>query len=119
MRNHLKRLHLTLAALAPIHGVSGTAGTATIQFRPEATAQQQADAQAALAAFDWSDAAHDTWLANRVPERRDLRTEAAQAVTDNNTYLALGSPSNAQNLAQIRALTRQNNRIIRRLVQLD
>ena len=52
-------------------------------------------------------------------DRAALRRQAAQAVADNNTYLAIGSPTNAQNLAQIRALTRQMNAAIKRLVQLD
>lgn len=49
-----------------------------------------------------------------------IYTLAQQALLDNRTYLALSSPTNAQNLAQIRALTRQNQRIIRLLLnQLD
>jgi hypothetical protein len=42
-----------------------------------------------------------------------LRDRAANALTTNATYLAIGAPSNAQNLAQIRALTRQMNGSIR------
>jgi hypothetical protein len=42
-----------------------------------------------------------------------LRTRAENALTTNANYLAIGSPSNAQNLAQIRALTRQMNGSIR------
>lgn len=42
----------------------------------------------------------------------DERVKAALAT--NATYLAIGSPSNAQNLAQIRALTRQMSALIRR-----
>lgn len=55
---------------------------------------------------------------NNKQARDGLRTQATQAVADNATYLAIGSPTNAQNLAQIRSLTQQNNRIIRRLVLL-
>jgi hypothetical protein len=44
---------------------------------------------------------------------RTLRDKAATGLTTNTTYLALGSPTNAQNLAQIRALTRQMNGVIR------
>lgn len=42
-----------------------------------------------------------------------IRTAAAAALDANRTYLAIASPTNAQNLAQIRALTRQANRLIR------
>ena len=47
-----------------------------------------------------------------------LLSGAAAAISNNDTFLAIPSPNNAQNAAQIRALTQQNNRIIRRLVQL-
>lgn len=59
------RLHQTIAALTPIHGVRvGTAGssaTCEIKFKPEATGPQQAAAQNALDTFDWSDAATAAW----------------------------------------------------------
>lgn len=42
---------------------------------------------------------------------------ARTALTANKTYLGLASPTNAQNLAQIRALTRQVNALIRVLLQ--
>lgn len=47
-----------------------------------------------------------------------LLAAAAQAVADNNTYLSLASPSNVQIAAQVRSLTQQINRIIKRLVLL-
>lgn len=54
--------------------------------------------------------------ANRV----NIEGKAITALTGNATYLALGSPTNAQNLAQIRALTRQMNALIKlTLNQLD
>jgi hypothetical protein len=53
------------AAGIPIDGVSGEQGSIVIQFRPEATAQNQTDAAAIVAAFDWSDAAHNAWLAEQ------------------------------------------------------
>lgn len=52
-------------------------------------------------------------------DRAALKSAAASAVAANDTYLAIASPSNAQNAAQIRALTQQNNRLIKRLVQLS
>ena len=49
-----------------------------------------------------------------------IRERAGAALTTNADFLALGSPSNAQVLAQVRALTRQVNGIIRlTLVRLD
>jgi hypothetical protein len=45
---------------------------------------------------------------------------ARDALDDNATFLAIGSPTNAQALAQIQALTRQVNAVIRLLArQLD
>lgn len=57
----LERLHATIAAVCPIHGVSGSQGSIRIDYDPSATAPQQTSAQAALAAFDWSQTAHDAW----------------------------------------------------------
>lgn len=45
--------------------------------------------------------------------RTKIENRAAQALTDNATYLAIGSPSAAQNAAQVKALTRQVNGLIR------
>lgn len=45
----------------------------------------------------------------------DVVAKARAALVANRAYLALGSPSNAQNLAQIRALTRQQNGLIKAL----
>lgn len=42
-----------------------------------------------------------------------IRDKATQALADNKTFLALSSPSNAQVVAQVKALTRQNNALIR------
>ena len=62
-----------------------------------------------------------TDLAAQMPpeesNRRTILSQAAQAMSDNRTYLAIGSPTNAQNLAQIRALTRQINGLIRLQLQ--
>lgn len=42
-----------------------------------------------------------------------IRAQAAAALEANRTFLALGAPTNAQTLAQVRALTRQNQGLIR------
>jgi hypothetical protein len=49
-----------------------------------------------------------------------LREQALAAHAANRTFVALNSPTNAQNAAQIKALTRQMNGVIRLLLgQLD
>lgn len=49
----------------------------------------------------------------------DLHGKARQALTNNAAYLALATPTNAQNAAQVKALTRQINALIRLLVGSD
>lgn len=49
-----------------------------------------------------------------------IRAQALAAMADNRAHLARTSPTTAQNTAQIKALSRQNNGIIRLLLgQLD
>ncbi len=45
----------------------------------------------------------------------DLTTKARQAITANDTFLALASPTAAQTAAQVKALTREVTGIIRLL----
>jgi hypothetical protein len=47
-----------------------------------------------------------------------LRDRARAALTTNATFLALGTPTAAQNAAQVRALTRQTNALARLLLGL-
>lgn len=61
----------------------------------------------------------DSQSAEVLPEeanRNTLEGRAAQALAANKTYLALGSPTNAQNLAQIRLLTQECSALIRILL---
>lgn len=51
------------------------------------------------------------------PNRLDIIAKLTVSLADNKTYLAL-TPTVAQNTAQIKALTRQNNKIIRLLTNL-
>lgn len=52
--------------------------------------------------------------------RDSLVSKARQALTVNDAYLALSDPTNSQNLAQIRAVTRECSALIRLLLgQLD
>lgn len=55
---------------------------------------------------------HDTAADNDAT----IRAQAANALTANRTYAALASPTAAQTTAQVKALTRQNNAIIRLLL---
>jgi hypothetical protein len=45
-----------------------------------------------------------------------IRTKAQQALTTNATYLAIASPTTAQNTAQVKALAREVNGLIRLLL---
>jgi hypothetical protein len=61
-----QRLSAVISAAAPIDGVSiATRGAARIDFKDAATGPERIAAEAALAAFDWSVAADDTWLAQQ------------------------------------------------------
>lgn len=73
----IDRLTDTIAAVCPIHGVSGTTNT-RIDYRDEATAEQRAAAQSALAAFDASQAAHEAWQRQK---RREAANELFTATT--------------------------------------
>ena len=49
------------------------------------------------------------------PLLADLKAQAQAAIDANVTYLAIASPSNAQVAAQVRALTQQQQRVIKAL----
>jgi hypothetical protein len=108
------------AAGVPIDGIGRNAdGTPRVVFRPEATDMQRQQAQAILDGWDFGVAAEQARDDAKQPERTQLRQAAAQALADNTAYLAIATPTNAQIRDQVAALTRQNSRIIKRLVQLD
>lgn len=48
--------------------------------------------------------------------REELEDKVVNAFQSNNAFLAIASPTNAQVLAQVKALTRQNNAIMKLLV---
>lgn len=50
-----------------------------------------------------------------VMNRRSLEDKANQALAANSTFISIASPTNAQVLAQVKQLTRENNAIIRLL----
>lgn len=53
---------------------------------------------------------------NRDGNRATLQQQAQAALAANRTFVAIASPTNAQVAAQVKALTRQNNGIIRLLL---
>lgn len=118
---YIDRLNSTVASLAPIHGVGvgsrGDSSTVTIIFKDTATVGQRAAAQNAVTIFDWSDAAQAVWEAAQNPEKDSLGKAATTALAANTTFLGLASPTNPQVLAQVQALTQQNSKIIKRLIQ--
>ena len=121
MRNYAIRLKDTLLAVCPIVDVSigNLADKSTWTFdAPTATDPQKAAAQSVINAFDLSDAAQDAWEEDQLPDRKTLKQAAAQAIADNNAFLALASPTNPQTLAQVKRLTQECTAIIKRLIQL-
>lgn len=61
----------------------------------------------------------DSWPTDATEQANALaiRTQAQQAFLDNRAFLAIGSPTQAQTLAQVRAITRQMNGAMRWLFQ--
>lgn len=56
----------------------------------------------------------------KVANAATIRAQAQTALTSNATYIAIASPTNAQVAAQVKALTRQMDGVIRLLLaQLD
>lgn len=115
----IERLHYEIALVCPIDGVGGSQGSIVIHYAPAATTEQRAAAQAKLAAFDWSQEAHATWLANRNPEKRDLHALAASRIDDLNLIINAVSFTNAQRDAALKKLAQGQKAIIKRLVQLQ
>jgi hypothetical protein len=60
----------------------------------------------------------DTAAQLLVTNQTTIRSRAQTALTTNATYLALASPSTAQTTAQVQALTRECNGLIRLLLDL-
>lgn len=56
--------------------------------------------------------------AAKVANRTDLIEKLQLALDANKTFLAITSPTNAQNAAQVKQLTRQMNRLIRVVANL-
>lgn len=89
----------------------GTAGTYTAwDVNGVQTAQRPltSDEIADLAAMDTA--------AAQGSNQSTIRQAAQNALAANTTYLGIASPSNTQVAAQVKALTQQNNRIIRLII---
>ena len=107
---------LEAAGLAVVGVSVGTEGVAaSVKVQP---VNLQAAAQATIDAFDWSQAAQTTFENNLEPLLADIKAQADAAIAANDTFLAIATPSNAQNAAQAKALTQQNQRIIKVLVRI-
>lgn len=82
------------------------------------TSQQQAQANAVIAGFDFSDAANVAFQQAQEPLLQTLRQQAAQAIQDINTFLAIATPTNAQAIAEIQAIDRRQKAIIQAIGRL-
>lgn len=72
---------------------------------------------AAFAAFQTTATASFGQRATADGNAVTLQAKAQQALTTNSTYLALASPTAAQTTAQVKAITRQVNALIRLSIQ--
>jgi hypothetical protein len=102
----IDRLTQTIAAVCPIVGVAildtKSPPDVRIDYAPAATAQQQAAAQQALSAFDWSAAGQATWANTQAV----AAAQASLADTVSSQGKALQAIMKAANLtpAQVQAL---------------
>jgi hypothetical protein len=115
----LSRLQATIVAAGiPIDGVSGDQSGVRVDFQASATPAQQTQAASIVSSFDWSDAADATYKDAQQPDFSAMRDQAQAAFDGNTAYLAIGAPTNAQVVAQVRALTQQNQKVIKALAVL-
>lgn len=114
------RLMEALQAVCPIVSVRITGpSSGAYQADTDATAPQIAAADIALASFDWSQAAHDTWERAKEPNLRDLLDQADAAISAIDTYLTIADgATNQQVRAEVKAIDQRQRRIIQALKRL-
>lgn len=116
------RLYAQLQAACPIVSASiGRDGdSSTVRFQPAASATpaQITAAQNLISTFDWSDAATQTYQDAQEPDLVNLRNQATTALSAIQTYLAIPSPTQAQVVAEVRAIDQRQQQIIKALARL-
>lgn len=117
------RLSEAVSALCPIYGLSvgrlGQSASVRVDFRPEATPEQRAAAQAAVDAFDWSPAAGDAWLDSQEADLAALRDLSSQAVADINAYLVVADGATAAQVrAEVKAIDQRQRAVIKALMRV-
>ena len=99
------RLQESIDAACPGANVQLRAGVYSLDFAGTETEQQRTAAQAALAAFDWSQAAHDAWevakakLAERAEYDRRVLTAIVKIVVDKLNAIHSGSVRQSERIS--------------------
>lgn len=116
---------LTLAAPAPLIGAllaeqlaaqglaTHVALDGTTLILADLDEPDRAAAQAVVTAHPATAQAETNRVAREQDNETTIRDAAEQALAANRTFLALTNPTNAQVVAQVKALTRQNSALIR------
>ena len=99
-----------IAAGIPLDGINSDR---VVAYSAEATQAQRDQGAAIVAAFDWTLTAEKQAEATATTNERTISQQVEAALANNATFLGLASPTTAQNAAQIKALTRQMNGLIR------
>lgn len=105
---------LALVGWYPVTEAARPADTATTRWEPAFTFNGGTVTQSWV---EVPKSAAEIQAQTEQTNRDALLAKARNALTVNATYLGVASPTNAQNLAQIRALTRQVNALIKLEVQ--
>lgn len=118
-RNHTFRLLQAIRAVVPAVQevrVGRTGNSASVAVTP---AGEQGAAQATIDAFDWSDAAHDTWKDAQEPSLKNLRDSAVVAAANIDTYLTVADTATAvQVREEVKAIDRRQKTVILALLRL-
>lgn len=87
--------------------------------RPDDTATHTADRTVVDNVETWTTrkwTADELAVRTATTNRTTIEGQALTALADNTTFLAISVPTNAQTLAQVKALTRQTNKLIRLVI---